>query len=166
MKGTVSVISSDPPCNNGNTRFTLKSFVWSSMNEVCYCFFKLLTFICSFPAQNMSKCTEKRQEHQNTEEKKSKNYIFLNHHVKHKKLTLLKGTVNGISSHPPFPQIHAGFTIEILKLLSQGKQWCPCFFRFAFLQHRKKKTTEFNTLKNYDFFSFLLEKRWKEQVYV
>ena len=98
--------------------------------------------------------------------RKNRKIIFFNHHVKQNKQTLLKGTVNGISSHPPFPQIHAGFTIEILKLLSQGKQWCPCFFRFEFLQHRKKKTTEFNTLKNYDFFSFLLEKRWKEQVYV
>ena len=81
----------------------------------------MFTFICSFPAQNMSKCTEKRQKHQNTEEKIEKLYFF-NHHVKQNKQTLLKGTVNGISSHPPFPQIHAGFTIEILKLLSQGKQ--------------------------------------------
>ena len=52
IKGTVSVISSDPPCKDGNGRITtvpcLESFVWSSMNQ-CFCFFKLFFFHLSFP---------------------------------------------------------------------------------------------------------------------
>ena len=31
LKGNVSVISSDPPCKDGNARFTLKSFVRSNI---------------------------------------------------------------------------------------------------------------------------------------
>ena len=51
----ISVISSDPPCNDGYARFTtapLKAFpdqVW--IIHSCLCIFKLIIFTCSFSAK-------------------------------------------------------------------------------------------------------------------
>ena len=50
FKGTVSVISNDPPCKEGNVRFTtvplkgLSNKAW--IRNSCFCFFKLLISIC------------------------------------------------------------------------------------------------------------------------
>ena len=50
IKGTVSIISSDFPCKDGNARFTtdpLKAFSDQVLIDVkCFCFFKLFNFIC------------------------------------------------------------------------------------------------------------------------
>ena len=50
FKGTVSVISSDPPYKYDNIQFTtLPLKVW--MSYLWFCFFKLFIFICSFSAK-------------------------------------------------------------------------------------------------------------------
>ena len=52
LKGTESVISSDPPCQDGYARFTtvllkaLSAQVW--IRNLCFSFFKILIFICDF----------------------------------------------------------------------------------------------------------------------
>ena len=43
FKGTVNIISSDPPCKHGNDWFTTVPCIWSRLNYryQCLCFFKL-----------------------------------------------------------------------------------------------------------------------------
>ena len=50
LKGTVSVISSDPICKYGNSRFTTAPLYALSELYINQCFFKLLIFICGFSA--------------------------------------------------------------------------------------------------------------------
>ena len=54
IKGTVSVISSDPSCKDNNVRFTME-FLYALSDQVrirhpCSSFFKLFIFICDFSA--------------------------------------------------------------------------------------------------------------------
>ena len=54
LKGSVSVISSDPPCKDDNAQITTMSKLCQIKNELCYtcfCLFILFIFICGYSAK-------------------------------------------------------------------------------------------------------------------
>ena len=60
IKGTVSVISSDPFIKYDNVRFTMVHLKDLS-DKVCLCFFKLFIFICGFSGK-ITSCLYKTME--------------------------------------------------------------------------------------------------------